>query len=115
MSAEGDIVLATPELLRKVVNSLNGQKLPILIHSNGGLINQAMLIGYLIRERGLDVAVTQTVFDPCASASSGCKQGTWSGALGEPELHSVMAARNETPTGGQHRSIGRSSVRWNLK
>ena len=39
ISAEGDIVLATAEQLRKVINSLNGRKLPILIHSGGGIIN----------------------------------------------------------------------------
>ncbi len=88
--AEGDIVLATPELLRKIINSLNGRKLPILIHSGGGIINQAMLMGYLIRGRGLDVAVARTVFDPCANTPGGCKQGTWSGPLGEPESQSAF-------------------------
>ena len=36
ISAEGNIVLATAEQLRKIVNSLGGRKLPILIHSRGG-------------------------------------------------------------------------------
>jgi hypothetical protein len=47
ISAEGDIVLATAEQLRKIVNSLGGQKLPILIHSRGGLAYQATLMGFL--------------------------------------------------------------------
>jgi hypothetical protein len=63
ISAEGDIVLATAEQLRKIVNSLGGRKLPILIHSGGGLIHQAKLMGFLIRAHGLDVAVARTVFD----------------------------------------------------
>jgi hypothetical protein len=90
ISAEGDIVLATAELLRKIINSLNGRKLPILIHSGGGIINQAMTMGFLIRARGLDVAVARTVFDPCANTPGGCKQGTWSGPLGEPESQSAF-------------------------
>jgi hypothetical protein len=89
VSAEGEIVAATAELLRKIVNSLGGRKLPILIHSRGGKANQAMLMGFLIRARGLDVAVARTVFDPCANTSDGCKQGTWSGPLGEPESQSA--------------------------
>lgn len=52
ISAEGDVVLATAEQLRKIVNSLGGRKLPILIHSGGGLGHQAMLMGFLIRARG---------------------------------------------------------------
>ncbi len=108
ISAEGDAVLATAEQLRKVINSLNGRKLPILVHSGGGIINQAMLMGFLIRARGLDVAVARTVFDPCSSTSGGCKQGTWSGPLGEPDQQSAFC--NTTCTfvlaGGVHRFAG---------
>jgi hypothetical protein len=109
ISAEGDIVLATAELLRKVVNSLGGRKLPILIHSSGGgIISQAILMGFLIRDRGLDVAVARTVFDPCASTPGGCKQGTWSGSLGEPDQQSAFC--NTTCTfvlaGGVRRFVG---------
>jgi TPR repeat protein len=93
ISAEGEIVPATAELLRKIVNSLGGRKLPILIHSSGGLGNQAMLMGFLIRARGLDVAIARTVFDPCVNASGGCKQGTWSGPLGEPDAISFLQIR----------------------
>jgi hypothetical protein len=108
ISAEGDIVLATGEQLRKIVNSLGGRKLPILIHSGGGLTNQAMLMGFLIRARGLDVAVARTVFDPCANAPGGCKQGTWSGPLGEPEsqLASCYSACTYVLAGGVRRFVG---------
>jgi hypothetical protein len=113
ISAEGDIVLASAELLRKVVNSLGGRKLPILIHSSGGgIINQAMLMGYLIRARGLDVAVAKTVFDPCASTPGGCKKGTWTGPLGEPESQSAFC--NTTCTfvlaGGVRRFVGSEAL-----
>jgi hypothetical protein len=108
ISAEGDIVLATAEQLRKIVNSLNGRKLPILVHSRGGLTNQAMLMGFLIRARGLDVAVARTGFDPCANASGSCKQGTWSGILGEPESKSAFcySACTYVLAGGVRRFVG---------
>lgn len=108
ISAEGDIVLASAELLRKIVNSLGGRKMPILIHSGGGLRYQAMLMGTLIRERGLDVAVARTVFDPCANAPGGCKQGTWSGPLGEPQsqLASCYSACTLVLAGGVRRFVG---------
>ena len=65
-------------------------------------------MGFLIRARGLDVAVARTVFDPCSSTSGGCKQGTWSGPLGEPDQQSAFC--NTTCTfvlaGGVHRFVG---------
>jgi hypothetical protein len=107
ISAEGDIVLASAEQLRKVVNSLGGRKLPILIHSGGGLNHQVMLMGLLVRARGLDVAVARTVFDPCVDAAGGCKQGTWSGPLGEPDSQaSCYSACAFVLAGGVRRFVG---------
>jgi tetratricopeptide (TPR) repeat protein len=93
-------------------NSLNGRKLPILIHSGGGIINQAMLMGYLIRARGLDVAVARTAFDPCANASGGCKQGTSSGPLGEPESQTALCNTSCTfvLAGGVRRFVGQEAL-----
>jgi hypothetical protein len=100
--------LATAEQLRKVVNSLGGRKLPILIHSGGGASDKAMAMGFLIRERGLDVAVGRTVFDKCASAPGGCNHGAWSGPLGEPSLEgaSCSSACTFVLAGGVHRFVG---------
>ncbi|MGH6813261.1 MAG: hypothetical protein ACREDM_13315 [Methylocella sp.] len=111
ISAEGNIVLASAEQLRKIVNSLGGRKLPILIHSGGGLGHQAMLMGFLIRARGLDVAVARTVFDPCVNTPSGCKQGTWSGPLGEPapQSASCSSACTFVLAGGVRRFVGRQA------
>jgi hypothetical protein len=41
ISAEGQIVLSTAEQFAKVLRSLGGRKLPILVHSRGGLLGQA--------------------------------------------------------------------------
>jgi len=84
--------LASAELLRKVVNSLGGRKLPILIHSSGGgIINQAMLMGYLIRARGLDVAVAKTVFDPCASTPGAARKERGPGLLASRNRNRLSA------------------------
>jgi hypothetical protein len=108
ISAEGSIVLGTAEQLRKIVNSLGGRKLPILIHSAGGLTQKAMEMGYLIRARGLDVAVARTVFEPCTNAAGGCKQGTWTGSLGEPTSKSAYCYDPCTHVlaGGVRRFVG---------
>jgi hypothetical protein len=108
ISAEGEIVAASAELLRKVINSLGGRKLPILIHSHGGKSNQAMLMGFLIRSRKLDVAVGRTAFDPCANAPAGCKQGTWDGPIGEPDsqLAYCYSACTFILAGGVRRFVG---------
>ena len=52
ISAEGMMVQGSAQLFGIVVNSLRGRKIPILIHSHGGTVVEAMLIGRLIRARG---------------------------------------------------------------
>ena len=108
ISAEGVIVLATPEQLRKILDSLRDRKLPILVHSAGGLAGKAMEMGFLIRARGLDVAVAKTVFESCANAPGGCKQGTWIGPVGEPSSHSAYCYSPCTfvLAGGVRRFVG---------
>src|SRR5262249_33896649 len=74
----------------------------------GGATYQAMLMGFLIRKRGLDVAVGRTDFDKCANAPGGCNHGTWSGPLGEPSLQrgSCSSACTFVLAGGVRRFVG---------
>jgi hypothetical protein len=65
ISAEGKIVPGTAADFRQMINSLGARKLPVLIHSGGGAVRDAMAIGRLIRDRQLDVAVGRTEFDGC--------------------------------------------------
>jgi hypothetical protein len=89
-----------------VVNSLQGRKIPVLIHSHGGIVLEAMLIGTLVRARGLDVAVARTEFESCSDPSGGCKAGS-SGALGRPssEPADCFSACTFVLAGGIHRFI----------
>jgi hypothetical protein len=70
ISAEGKIVPGTAAEFRQMINSLGPQKLPVVIHSGGGAVRDAMAIGRLIRDRQLDVAVGRTEFEPCSEV--GC-------------------------------------------
>jgi hypothetical protein len=60
-------VAATRSVSQNVPNGfpLGARKLPVLIHSGGGAVRDAMAIGRLIRDRQLDVAVGRTEFDGC--------------------------------------------------
>ena len=71
ISAEGKIVPGTAALFSRVVRSLGAKKLPILISSPGGAVEDALAMGRLIRTRQLDVAVARSLMLPC-----GLKDGT---------------------------------------
>ena len=92
ISAEGMMEQGSAQRFSIVVNSLRGRKLPVLIHSHGGVVLEAMLIGTLIRARGLDVAVARTERDPCSNAPQGCKVGRWSAVLGRPSFETAQGA-----------------------
>ena len=75
ISAEGDIVDATPGQFQKVIASIGARKLPVFINSGGGSIEAAMAIGRLLRARALDVSVTHTDLIVCATAKQNCAAG----------------------------------------
>jgi len=54
ISAEGDIVDATPAAFEQVFRKLGKRRLPVLIHSGGGSVNQlvARLRSYLVDSDG---------------------------------------------------------------
>jgi hypothetical protein len=73
ISAEGEITGATPTAFARVFKAMGKKKLPIVIRSPGGSINAAVDIGYMIRKRGLNVAVGATSFQGCAPNEKSCK------------------------------------------
>jgi len=74
ISAQGMIDASTPRQFKKVLAALGKRKLPILIDSAGGSVNEALEVGRMIRAKGLDVVVTKTVFKPCEKLDTACKQ-----------------------------------------
>jgi hypothetical protein len=81
IAAQGKIEQSAVARFRKVLGRLGGRKLPVLIDSSGGKVHEALAIGRLLRRRSLDVAVTGTVFTPCAPADAACRKAKAGGVL----------------------------------
>ncbi len=93
IAAEGDIVQGTAARFRKFMKGLGKRRLPLLIHSGGGSVEDAIAMGQLIRARKLDVAVARTEFTPCSGASKGCKASPPAdGTIGAPVSHAAYCA-----------------------
>ncbi len=84
--ATGKITGETPALFRKALAAAGKQRLPVVIHSDGGDAGAAMAMGRLIRARKLDVIVATTLFAGCPVAKNDCgpepdRFGRYRGAL----------------------------------
>ena len=76
LSAEGRIETGTARDLGRALDALNGRRLPILIHSPGGSVPDAIAMGELIRSEGLAVAVARTLIANCPERAPRCPGGT---------------------------------------
>jgi hypothetical protein len=93
IAAQGQIDKDTPAQFKKVFAQLGNRRVPILIHSGGGTVDDAIAIGRLIRTKGFDVAVTKTEFAPCAPADTACRKKTAKGGLiGTPKARMSYCA-----------------------
>ncbi|MDQ0391186.1 hypothetical protein [Labrys monachus] len=92
ISAEGRITADTPALFERAFAAMAPRKLPILIVSNGGLIESALKIGHMIRQRHLDVAVSATWLQACPKGDKTCREGALTGRLGEPHGNAAYCA-----------------------
>ena len=75
LSAEGRIEPGTARGLAQALAALKGRRLPILIHSPGGSVPDAIGMGELIRARGLAVAVARTLITNCPERAPKCPSG----------------------------------------
>lgn len=93
ISAEGSIVRDTPAEFRQVLRRLGKRQVPILLHSPGGLTDQAMEIGRLLRARHADVAVAKTDFSSCLPKDETCrKDRSFTGFRGSPNSNRAICA-----------------------
>ncbi|MGU9980245.1 hypothetical protein ACJ4V0_09390 [Phreatobacter sp. HK31-P] len=60
IAAEGAILAATPLAFLEAVQALGSGKPPVLIHSDGGVVEAAMALGRLMRRAGLATVVART-------------------------------------------------------
>jgi hypothetical protein len=72
ISAEGVITRGSAPAFAKLVASLGGRRLPVLISSHGGSVRDALEMGVLIRAKGLAVAVARTLFSNCPERTRDC-------------------------------------------
>ncbi|RWC38367.1 MAG: hypothetical protein EOS55_31075 [Mesorhizobium sp.] len=72
ISAEGSIEAGTPALFKRVLKTLGGRKLPVVVDSPGGNVEAALALGRLIRKNKLDIAIGKTVFSGCQPSAKGC-------------------------------------------
>ncbi|MBX9588165.1 MAG: hypothetical protein K2X43_02600 [Hyphomonadaceae bacterium] len=113
IAAQGKIDAASPGRLKKVLSQLGDRKLPILIDSTGGSVNDALAIGRLIRAKGLDVVVARTVFTPCAAEDKACRKSKTGGELkGQAQAKSSKCASSCAfiLAGGTQRFVGEGAV-----
>src|SRR5262249_12598767 len=74
IAAQGRIDTSTPGRFKNVLSGLRGKKLPVLVDSSGGFVDDAITIARMIRAAGLDVVVTKTVLSPCEPDDAACKK-----------------------------------------
>ena len=74
IAAQGKIDGSSVARFKRVLRQLGDRKVPVLIDSNGGRVNEAFAIGRLARARGLDVVVSRTDFTTCATADAACRR-----------------------------------------
>lgn len=81
ISAQGMIDTDTLAQFKKVFKALGAKKVPILIDSGGGVVDDSLTIGRLIRAKGLDVVVSKTTILSCEAGAPGCKGGKSKGPV----------------------------------
>ncbi len=103
LSAEGRIEPGAARDLTEALDGLNGRRLPILIHSPGGSVPDAMAMGELIRARGLAVAVARTLIVNCPERAPKCPSGPGRAITGGAMCASACAL---VLAGGVERLVG---------
>jgi hypothetical protein len=74
LSVEGQIAAGSGAAFAKAVEALGGRRLPILLSSRGGSVADAALMGVLIRQKGLAVAVARTLVMGCPARDPSCPE-----------------------------------------
>ncbi len=82
IAAEGYFDASAPERLRAVLGRAGNRNLPIYFQSPGGFIDEAMVIGRLLRDRGMTAGVARTIPDACVTKNiTACRAAKRSGQI----------------------------------
>ncbi|MDX8529224.1 hypothetical protein RFM68_32815 [Mesorhizobium sp. MSK_1335] len=79
ISAEGTIDAGTPVLLKRLLKTLGGRQLPIVVSSPGGNVDAALQLGRMVRKNKLDIAVGITEFSGCSPGMKNCRDNDGKG------------------------------------
>jgi hypothetical protein len=107
LSAEGRIGQGAAADLAAALERLNGRRLPILIHSPGGSVQDAIAMGELIRAKGLAVAVARTLITNCPERAPRCPTGPGRAITGGAMCASACVF---VLAGGVQRLVGPASL-----
>jgi hypothetical protein len=66
IAVEGSFGVGAAAQFRALLSRLGKQKLPVFFHSPGGLVEEALTIGRLMREKGMTSGVGRTVPEGCS-------------------------------------------------
>jgi len=93
IAAEGAITHGTAERLRSFLKR-HGGKRPIYFYSPGGITTESLVVGRLLRERGMTARVARTVVEGCDSNASECLRRKGLGQEQTARLTSVFSQCN---------------------
>jgi hypothetical protein len=89
IAAEGTIDSGAPKRLRAFLKGLGKRKLPMFLHSPGGLGPASLEMGRMLRERQMTAGVSKTIPRTCAPAGDACQASKRSGEVLEADLRNV--------------------------
>jgi len=106
ISAEGKIVTGSADALERTLKAVGGRRLPIVINSAGGAVDDAMAMGRLIRAKRLAVVVAHTTLAPCPPGAKTCGEAK---GLADSRGAYCASACTLALAGGVERYVGRQS------
>jgi hypothetical protein len=113
IAAQGRIDAATPTKFKRLLSKIGQRKLPVLISSAGGSVDDSLSVARMIRAKGLDVAVSNTAVLPCAPKDKSCLKALSAGeARGKAVgYHSFCASACAfVLAGGTRRFVGAQTL-----
>jgi hypothetical protein len=95
IAGEGYFDAGAPERLRGLLGRVGNRNLPVYFQSPGGFIDEAMVIGRLLRERQMTAGVARTIPDACVTKDiKACRAAKRSGQILNARLVGISAGCN---------------------
>ena len=90
ISAEGFVTPETISKFEEFVTSLKGKKLPMVMSSSGGSLDETIALARVVRKYQLNIGIGSTVFASCAPENRQCSpKDYWSPYLGVTKTEGI--------------------------